>query len=386
MASRKLQIALCITDLEVGGAERSLVHLATRMDRRRFEPTVYCLGPRPEVKEASCLPPLEAAGIEVHCLGARANRAGRIVNPSHAWQILRVLRRLKGLFRQKAPDLVQTFLFHANVVGRIAARRAGVRRVVSGIRVAERGSRWHLWVERWTDGLVDRHVCVSQAVARFSAARTGLAAEKLLVIPNGVDVTAYPAPSPVNLEALGVPPGRDVVACVGRLQRQKGVRWLVRSAPGWLGRLPECDLLLVGSGPQREGLQRLCEKMGTAGRVHFAGWRPDVPAILAASRLLVLPSRWEGMPNVVLEAMASRLPVVATEAEGIDELLGPQAAAQTVRFGDSEALVQKIVALAGNPLAAAELGTANRARAEKDFSLGSMVTAYEDLWESLVET
>jgi glycosyltransferase involved in cell wall biosynthesis len=384
VANRKLQIALCITDLEVGGAERCLAHLATRMDPGRFEPTVYCLGPRPEAKEASCLPALEAAGIEVHCLGARAGKGGSFANPAHGWEIVRVLRRLTRLLRQKPPDLVQTFLFHANIVGRVAARRAGVRRVVSGIRVAERGSRWHLWVERWTDGLVDCHVCVSQAVARFSATETGLPPEKLKVIPNGIDVAAYPAQKAANLDGFGVPPGHDVVVYVGRLQRQKGVRWLVRSAPGWLARLPECDLLLVGDGPQREQLERLCEEMGIAGRVHFAGWRPDVPEILAASRLLVLPSRWEGMPNVVLEAMASRLPVVATQVEGTDELLGP--GARTVPFGDSEALAEKIVALVRDPPAAAQLGVVNRARAEKGFSLPAMVSAYEKLWESLAAT
>lgn len=332
------------------------------------------------------MPPLEAAGIEVHCLGARAGKVGWIGNPSYVWQVLRVLRRLKRLFRQKPPELVQTFLFHANIVGRIAARRARVRPVLSGIRVAEGGSRWHLWVDRWTAGLVDRHVCVSQAVARFSAAQARLSAEKLVVIPNGVDLAAYPTGTPADLAALGVPPGQAVVVYVGRLARQKGVEWLLRSAPRWLGQLPECDLLLVGSGPQRQPLERLCGELGIRDRVHFAGWRPDVPEILAASRLLVLPSRWEGMPNVVLEAMASRLPVVATRAQGVEELLGPAAAAQTVPFGDCEALTQRVVAMVRDPQAAAELGAANRARAEQGFSLEAMVAAYERLWESLVKT
>ena len=89
---------------------------------------------------------------------------------------------------------------------------------------------------------------------------------------------------------------------------------------------------------------------GIAERVHFAGWRTDVPEILAASSLLVLPSAWEGMPNVVLEAMASRLPVVATDVEGVRELLGPAAARQTVRYGDTKALIDKVVSFICDPV------------------------------------
>lgn len=100
------RVALCVTDLDVGGAEQCLVELATRLDRREFEPVVYCLGPRPASAEASCVPRLEAAGVEVHCLGARGGR-----------NILPTLRHLRRLLASQRPDLVQTLLFHANVLG-----------------------------------------------------------------------------------------------------------------------------------------------------------------------------------------------------------------------------------------------------------------------------
>jgi len=369
----KIRVALCITELDVGGAERALVELATRLDPARVEPVVYCLQPRPESDEASCVPPLEAAGIKVHCLGARRSR-----------QIPGALGQLKRLLVDEKPDLVQTFLFHANIAGRIAARRAGVRRVVSGIRVAERHSRWHLWIDRLTARLVDRHVCVSQAVARFSAERARLPADKLVVIPNGIDVERYPANQPANLEALGLRADRRVVTYVGRLDRQKGVRWLLETAPLWLERLPDCDLLLVGKGPEQAALEVVSRERGISGRVQLAGWRSDVPEILAASDLLVLPSVWEGMPNVVLQAMASRLPVLATDVEGVRELLGPAADAQIVRYGDTEAFAEKLVALMSDRALASELGRQNRRRVRSEFTLSRMVAAYQDLWESLV--
>jgi len=367
----KLNVALCITDLEVGGAERCVAKLASRLDRERFEPVVYCLGPQPK-GDTSCVTELQAAGIDVRFLGAR-----------RSWEILGVVWRLKRLLVRQQPSLVQTFLFHANLVGRLAARWAGVPWVVSGIRVAERRSRWHLWADRLSQRLVDRHVCVSSAVARFSETEARLPANRLVVIPNGVEIQNYPAAQPLDLTCLGIPAGHRVVSYVGRLDRQKGVHWLAETAGRWLEQLPDCHLLLVGKGPERRKLERLCVHEGTSARIHFAGWRNDVPEILAASDLLVLPSAWEGMPNVVLEAMASGLPVMATDVEGVRELLGPLADQQTVRRGDAQLLVQKIVNLMSNPDIASKLGAENRRRAEQNFGLDKMVAAYENLWDTL---
>ncbi|MEN6450623.1 MAG: glycosyltransferase, partial [Thermoguttaceae bacterium] len=272
-----IRIALCITDLDIGGAERHLTELAVRMDRRRFEPVVYCLAATPQREAASCVPTLADAGVRVHCIGGRG-----------IWQFSAVTQRLKRLLAAERAQIVQTFLFHANIVGRIAARRAGVKRVVAGVRVAERAARWHLLVDRLTQRWVDRYVCVSQAVADFSIRNARLPAEKIAVIPNGIDLAKFPA-EPADLRALGVAAGRRVATFVGRLEPQKGVDWLVETASRWLERLPDCDLLLVGDGPMRGRLESAAARSGVGDRVHFAGWRPDVPAILAASSLLVLP-------------------------------------------------------------------------------------------------
>jgi glycosyltransferase involved in cell wall biosynthesis len=368
----KINVALCITDLDFGGAERCLTELAVRIDRRRFAPVVYCLGPRPTREEASCLPALEAAGVEVHCLGGRG-----------IWQFPVVAGRLRRLLAARNTQIIQTFLFHANILGRIAARRAGVRTVVSGIRVAERHSRWHLWLDHLTEGWVDRYVCVSRSVADFSTTHGRLPPEKLVVIPNGIDLEKYPAPRPADLTALGIPAGRRVVVFVGRLEPQKGVQWLIETVPAWLEKLPDCDLLLVGKGPLRESLAAQCRSKGIAGRVHFSGWRADVPEILAAADLLVLPSAWEGMPNVVLEAMASRRPVIAADVEGVREILGPMAPRQTVHYGDTQDLIDKVVSFMRDPAAAATAGDENRRRVAENFAISQMAAAYEDLWESI---
>ena len=124
---------------------------------------------------------------------------------------------------------------------------------------------------------------------------------------------------------------------------------------------------------------------GFADRVHFAGWRADIPQILAASRLLVLPSLWEGMPNVVLEAMAAGLPVVATDVEGVRELLGPAADGQVVPLGDTQAFTDRVIRLVRDTRnRPPKSGAANRRRVAESFTLDGMVAAYQSLWQSLL--
>ena len=205
-------MALAITDLEPGGAEKALVELATRLGRTRFEPVVYCLSPLPPAEVASCLPPLRQAGVEVHGLGVRSSR-----------DLPRAMTRWKALLQRQKPLLLQTFLFHANLAGRWAARRAGVRWVISGVRVAE-PRRWHRWADRLTSRLVDRYVCVSDSVARFSRQHAGTPPGEA-----GGDPQRH-RPGQVSGRHRQSPPARRPTAWSpsgglrGQLDRQKGTR------------------------------------------------------------------------------------------------------------------------------------------------------------------
>jgi starch synthase (maltosyl-transferring) len=368
-----LRVALCITELEIGGAERTLVELAKRLDRRRFQPVVYSLGRRPSGNGSALADELDRAGIETHHLGAASVR-----------DLPGTLRRLTDLLRATRPDVLQSFLFHANLLGPWAARRAGVPRVATGIRVAERQRAWHRWVARRTAGWADRHVCVSQAVADFTANVTKIDPESLLVIPNGVDAARFDGVAPTDLTQLGLPAGRRAFACIGRLEVQKGIDWLVDRLPGVFVAQSSHDLLIVGSGPQEHALRRRAARLRVAERVHFAGQRSDIPAILAAVDVVALPSRWEGMPNILLESMASGKPVVATDVEGVSELLGAENAGQIVPLGQPQAFSGKLLTLLADRQLAADFGERNALRIRTHFSIETMVAAYERLFESLV--
>ena len=205
--------------------------------------------------------------------------------------------------------MLQTLLFHANTVGTLAARKLPGCRVIAGLRVAEPRP-WRWLVQRRLARRIDRFVCVSQAVASYAQNRGRLPAEQLVVIPNGIDIDKLASAPAADLQDLGKPPAGHVTVCVARLDRQKGLDQLIQVAPKFLARFPQNTLLLVGDGPLRRQLTDQVAAHGLDKSVRFAGFRSDVPEILKACSLFVLPSHYEGMPQALMEAMASGLPVV----------------------------------------------------------------------------
>ena len=361
-------IAFCITELDRGGAERALSQLVLGLNRDEWLPRVYCLGPRGHFADV-----IEAGGVAVECFGG----TGVLSLP-------RVLVRLTLALRRARPAVLQTFLFHANIVGRIAGRLARVPRIVSGIRVADRRSRWYGRIDRWTNGLVDHNVCVSQGVADFSISETGLAPRKLSVIPNGVDYELFHSASPADLTVLGIPQSSPVIITVGRLEEQKGIDLLLIAASLVLRDHRDCHFLIVGDGCDRAALQSQATQFGIANSVHFVGSRADVPNLLAASTMFVLPSRWEGMSNALLEAMVAGLPVVATAVEGSSELVRSGETGLLVPVGRSEELAAAIRSTLGDAGRAREMAAAAQALVKQGYTTEVAASAYGDLYRQLV--
>ncbi len=368
----RVRIALATTELGVGGAERCLAQLATGLDPQRFAPEVYALSPPPDPSRRGLVELLERSSIPVHFLNAR--------NP---WHFRHAISALGKMFQVQSPQIVQCFLFHANIIGTLAARRARVPIIVHGVRVAD-PRRWRHWLDRIAVRYATRIVCVSRSVAEFTRQRSRPDREKIVVIPNGVDLRRLDQSDKILLGSLGIPPGRQVIACVARLDRQKGLDWLLQSAPQFLNALPNCDLVIVGDGGDADSLRSLVREMGIVDRVHLVGWQPNVPGILKSSAAFVLPSRWEGMPNALLEAMGCGLPVIATRVEGVDEVVGCHVAQQLVAYGDTEALVNRLIEAISNPSLARQLGDDNRRHVVENFTIDRMIQAYDRLYLQLL--
>jgi len=360
-------IGFCITDLDPGGAEKALVQLVLGLDRRYWDPFVVCLSGRGALADE-----LEQGGVETRCLQAVGLRS-----VTRFWALVRE-------FRRRRPQLVQTYLFHANLVGRLAAAVAGVPRVVSGIRVAEQRYVSRLWWDRWTQRLVDRHVAVSQAAARFSVDTGRLQPDRVVVIPNGVDTQRLAAVAPRSPVSWGLPAEARMILFAGRLDDQKDPLLLLEAVQEVLDHLPDVHLVMAGSGPLHEVLQQRIASAPTRPRMHLLGQRSDVPALLRSASCFVLPSRWEGMPNAVLEAMAAGCPVVATRVEGSTEILDHDRCGLLVPVGDAAALSAAITRVLTDPPLVDCLTSAARHMVEQSYTWERTVAEYESLYRGLL--
>lgn len=364
-----IPIAFCITGLQPGGAERALVQIVKRLNREKWAPVVYSLtGTGPLVAD------LQAAGVPTEILHTRS-----------AWDVS-IIWKLARKFKEQKPVLLQTFLFHANFAGRIAARRSGVPHIVSGIRVSEKRKNGHLLLDRLTNRLVDFNICVSQSVAEFSIRAGKLPESKVTVIPNGVDFELFASAEPLDLSLWGIPADAKVVLFVGRLDPQKAPGDLLTAFGRFAEQAPDFHLLFVGEGPLKTELQQSANQLSCAERVHFAGWQSQIPQLMRAADCLVLPSLWEGMPNVVLEAMASGLPVISTEVDGVSELIQQGEQGTLVAQRSPAEIQQALQALATQPASFRKMAGNAQDTVKKEFTWDSIAHKYEQVYEKILSS
>jgi len=358
------RIAFLITELDPGGAERALFELVTRLAPPEYQVSVGSLTGEGEAAEW-----FRRAGVEVWSVGLR-----------HAAD-LPALLRLRRELRRRRPHLLHTFLFHANLAGRLAGRWAGVPLVLSSVRVEE--VRWsHLLLDGLTHRLVDLEACVSESARRYTARRARVPAEKLVVVPNGVALERFdrvPAPP----EAWGLSDGAPVAAWVGRFDRQKDPFLFLRVAFRLLAAGVRARFVMAGDGPLRAPAEAEVRRRGLDGDIRLLGRIPDAAPLLKRCRLLALTSRWEGMPNVVLEAMGCGRPVVATAVGGCREIVRDGATGYLVRPGDAAGLARRIGRLLADAERAHVMGLAARRVVEAQYAVEQTVAAWGRVYARL---
>jgi glycosyltransferase involved in cell wall biosynthesis len=368
MGPALLNVLQLIPTLDRSGAEKQMVLLAAGLPRGRFRVEAAAL-----TRLGPLAADLEAAGVPVTLIGKR-HKADPIA-----------LVRLARFLKDRKFDVVQTWIFAANVYGRLAARRARVPVVVTAEMAVDLWKgRAQLAIDRKLAAWTDRVVGNSRAVAEFYRTEAGIPAEKLAVIPSGIGDDEPPAVDPRAVRAeLGIAPDAPVALFAGRLAPQKAVDDLVKAADLLQHLRPDLVWLVAGDGPDRHELQDLARAFELGRRVRFLGHREDVPRLLAAADLLVLPSRYEGLPNVVLEAMRFRKPVVATAAPGTTEVVADGETGLLVPVGKPPALAQAVRTVIDDPELARRLGEAGRRRAESEFRAETMIDRFAALYEDL---
>ena len=355
----KTRILVVITDLALGGTPRSVESLVLGLDRTRFEThVVTLLEPSPITRN------LDAAGIPCLALGMKSK-----LDPTRLVPLARLVRR--GRF-----DIVHTWLFHANLVGRALRALARFRLIASERGVEATKSRLRVLLDRWTARLSDLIVVNAEAIRDVLVTRERIRPDAIRVIPNGVDLTRF-VPSPTR------PDGPPRLICVARLDPIKAHGDLIAVLPGLIAAHPGLSLDLVGEGPMRPAIEKQIESLGISGSVRLLGARTDVPDLLGAADLFVLPSLSEGMPGSVLEAMAMALPVVATRAGGTGEIVVDRTTGLLVEPGDRAGLAAALGALAADRERARALGRAGLSRVHQRYTRSAFIQAHERLYDEV---
>lgn len=356
-----------IPTLDRSGAEKQLSLLATALSREAFDPHV-CVLTRGGPYEAD----LKRAGIPVIPIGKSFK-----VDPA---AFLRLKRHITAL----APDVVHTWLFAANSYGRAAALAAGVKHLIAAERCVDPWKVWHeLAIDRWLGRRSDRIVVNSSGIRDFYV-RHGLPPEKFAVIANGI----LPAPAggarDELLAELGLPQNVRLIGAVGRLWPQKRMKDLIWAADLLKVIRDDVHLLIIGDGPQRARLERFRRQVRIEDKVHFLGHRGDVARWMPHFDLLWLASEYEGLPNVILEAMAAGVPVVASDISGNRDLVVPDETGYLVPVGDRAALARQANKLLDDVDLARRLGDAGRQRVLREFTVERMVERHEQLYREVI--
>jgi glycosyltransferase involved in cell wall biosynthesis len=367
--SNVLKVLQLIPTLDRSGAEKQMVLLAKGLPRDRFSVEVAALTRLGPLKGE-----LDVAGVPITLIGKRHK-----VDPM-------ALGRLTRFLKAKRFDVVQTWIYAADTYGRVAARRAGVPVVVtSEMAVDHWKGRADLMIDRFLSRWTDRVVGNSNAVVSFYR-NVGIPAEKLAMIHSGIADDEPPVVDRAEVRtSLGLAPEAPLILFAGRLAEQKSVDTLLSALDVLQHVRPEVRTLIVGEGPLRVRLEETAKayQLFEDRRVSFLGHRDDVPRLLAASDLLILPSLYEGLPNVVLEAMRFRKPVVATAAPGTTEVVEDGVTGLLVPLRDPVAMTRAIRRIIDDRDFATRLGEAGRARVEAEFGVDRMIERFAALYEDL---
>ncbi|WP_102226395.1 glycosyltransferase [Acidimangrovimonas sediminis] len=367
-----------IDGLGPGGAERLLAAYLPRIASQGFEVDVVALQ--------------EKFGNHMH--GALTD--GGIPVTRLEVSKLRNLRQVRSFLqnmRATAPDLIHAHLEFATLLGSLSGRMLN-RPVVAtlhtldlpGLSSRRDMRRWLMYrtMARWTD----RTICLTNANAE-SARNSGLGRARILVLPNGVEIEDYDAPPRTSRAELrrsfGIAPTAPLIVSVCVLRPEKGVDRLLRAFPAIREAVPAAHLLVVGDGVMRAKWEELAWSEGIADRVHFAGQRRDVADIMRAADLFALPTLFDAQPTVVMEAMAARLPVVASHVGGIPDMVEDGITGRLVRPDNPSALARAIIPLLADPALAQGYGAAGRQRVETDFSMDRQIAKLCTLYDGLIE-
>jgi glycosyltransferase involved in cell wall biosynthesis len=381
---KRLKVLFIIDSLlYLAGTEKHLFKLVSRMDKRRYECYVCAFSSNDEI-----LRRFNQAGATTLLLPLE-----RIYGLAAFKQAVRLFRFIK----QHGIEVVQLFHFAAEIFGLLVARLAAVPVVITSKRdMGFLNSRWHALALRLVDPLIDKTICVSEAVMKELATRKLLNPQKAVVIYNGVEIDEFQNCANGRCEEkrrLGLQPQAPVVMLVANSRPIKDFETFVEAAHKVLQAQPNVRFVVVGGEyfhtadavpSYQEKIRAKADKLGLNGNLTFLGGRSDVPQLLSLSDICVLTSLSEGFSNTLLEYMAAMKPVVATDAGGNREAVIDGETGFVVPLKAAGKIAEAIIKLLADKELAARMGMAGRKRVEKFFLIDKMVQEFQALYAELL--
>lgn len=366
LATRRLRILHVVNFLGFAGTELAVLKLARSLDRTLFTSSIACCtAAEPDLRRQPDVPVFEYG----------RPRTG------NDWRLFAWLWRL---FRRERPDIVHTHAWGTLCEGFVAARLAGVPFVIHGEHGSLETRSRNIRVQRWVWQRAAQVLSVSSRTSDRMAREIGFPRGRIRTVLNGVDTERFrPGDCADARRALRLPHDRLIVGTAGRLHPVKDHDTLLSAAAILKSQGLTFDVVIAGDGPLKADLLNRTHDLGLDGVVHFLGTRADVERVLQALDIFVLSSASEGLPNTVLEAMATQLPVVATRVGGTEECVEHGATGLLVPPRDPGTLAASILTLAADPARRHAMAVEARRRAETRFSLDAMVREYEAVYRDV---
>lgn len=356
------KIAHLITGLKVGGAEQMLLRTLPHLEGTH---SVYSVIPREKIGEE-----LEAVGVEVCYLNLRSFFDVRVPIKLYRW------------LRADKPDILVTYLLHADIIGRVIGRLARIPIIVSSIRCAHQDKKLLVWLSRLTAGLANHYIAVSEFVKSWTTERLHVSPEKITVIYNGIEL-AQPIANTDLKSTLQITSNHAIVTFVGRLDPQKGMPYLIDALHELQTKsIAEFTVLIVGDGPMREELENMVKKCGIV-NIQFLGFRRDIPVILSITDIFISPTLFEGISNSIMEAMNAGAAIITTDIPENKELIENNQNGIVVPARNSSALADSLAILLKDPEKRAKLGIAAQETIHKHFTISTTIQQLNELFSNL---
>ncbi|MGB9006902.1 MAG: glycosyltransferase family 4 protein [Candidatus Aminicenantales bacterium] len=371
---RKIRVLEMIDKPFLGGGQRTVLLLARNLDRRKFEISVASAPAGPLVEE------LRKAGVRYHPLKLEKTLS------------LRILGDIRRVLEENSVEILHTHGGVAGLYGRLAARKSRIKVIhtVHGLHYLHYRNpilrQAYIDLERRLGRSTDALVFVCRADLEKGKGLRLAPESKMHVIRNGVDLGLLkPGGEAKKLKMeLGLQTARPLIGTVARLHRQKGLTYLIQAAPQIRSSFPGAKIVVVGGGPLRQELEQEAVRRGVGDVLLFLGERSNVPDLLNLFDVFVLPSLWEGLPYVLVEAAYLRKPIVATAVDGNPEVIEDGKTGLLIPPADPSALAATVILLVQDKTLAGRLAKAARFAIPPRFGLKKMIGETQQLYQDLV--